>query len=66
MRALALGATAVLLGRPIHWGLWSLALHGWTEPIERVLVEVERRGVSVVAPMPGATFEPGRPEPLKR
>ncbi|HEY1101478.1 MAG TPA: MBL fold metallo-hydrolase, partial [Myxococcota bacterium] len=23
---------------PIHWGLWVLAMHGWTEPMERVLV----------------------------
>ncbi len=42
---------------PIHWGLWNLALHGWTEPIERVLVAVEERGVPVVAPRPGASFE---------
>ena len=42
---------------PIHWGLWNLALHGWTEPIERVLVAVEGRGVPVVAPRPGASFE---------
>lgn len=42
---------------PIHWGLWNLALHGWTEPIERVLVEVEKRGVTVVAPRPGESFE---------
>jgi L-ascorbate metabolism protein UlaG (beta-lactamase superfamily) len=51
---------------PIHWGLWNLALHGWTEPIERVLVEVGRQGVDVVAPRPGASFELDPLPPLER
>ena len=51
---------------PIHWGLWNLALHGWTEPIERVLVEVDKRGVTVVAPKPGASFELDPPPPVER
>lgn len=42
---------------PVHWGLFDLALHGWTEPIERVLVAAERVGVRVVAPRPGASVE---------
>ena len=28
---------------PIHWGLWNLAMHGWTEPVERILVEAVGR-----------------------
>jgi L-ascorbate metabolism protein UlaG (beta-lactamase superfamily) len=43
---------------PIHWGLWSLATHGWTEPIERVLVEAKKRGSTVATPRPGQSFEP--------
>lgn len=43
---------------PIHWGLWNLALHGWTEPAERTLVEVERLGVRAFLPKPGESFEP--------
>ena len=42
---------------PIHWGMWDLALHGWTEPIERTLVDAQARGVDVVAPRPGESFE---------
>ena len=51
---------------PIHWGMWNLALHGWTEPAERVLVEVERLGVRATIPRPGESFEPARPPPLAR
>lgn len=43
---------------PIHWGLWNLALHGWTEPAERTLVEVQRRGARAYLPKPGESFEP--------
>ncbi len=43
---------------PVHWGLFDLALHGWTEPIERTLVEAASRGVAVVMPRPGEMFEP--------
>ena len=43
---------------PIHWGLWDLANHSWTEPMERVLEEATRRGVHVLSPRPGASVEP--------
>lgn len=43
---------------PVHWGLFDLALHGWTEPIERVLVAANRSGVRVVTPRPGGMVEP--------
>jgi L-ascorbate metabolism protein UlaG (beta-lactamase superfamily) len=36
---------AVML--PVHWGLFDLALHGWTEPMERVLVAARAAGVRV-------------------
>ncbi|MEM9875202.1 MAG: MBL fold metallo-hydrolase [Myxococcota bacterium] len=49
---------------PIHWGLFNLAYHGWTEPIERVLVAAEASAVTVVSPRPGARFEPGDPPPV--
>ena len=38
---------------PVHWGTFNLAFHPWSEPIERVLVEAERRGATVVVPRPG-------------
>ena len=38
---------------PIHWGLFDLANHGWTEPVERVLVEAAKTGEVVLTPRPG-------------
>ena len=43
---------------PVHWGLFDLALHGWTEPMERVLVAAQAKGVRLVAPQPGGRVEP--------
>ncbi len=43
---------------PIHWGLFNLANHGWTEPIERVMVAAEKAGVPVLTPRPGQSIEP--------
>jgi L-ascorbate metabolism protein UlaG (beta-lactamase superfamily) len=43
---------------PVHWGLFDLALHGWTEPMERVLVAARRAGVRVASPRPGGMVEP--------
>lgn len=43
---------------PVHWGLFDLALHGWTEPIERVMVAAARAGVRVATPRPGERVEP--------
>lgn len=43
---------------PVHWGLFDLALHGWTEPIERVVVAAEAAGVTVASPRPGERIEP--------
>ena len=50
---------------PIHWGLFNLALHGWTEPIERTWVAAEKQDVAFVAPKPGQSFhidEPPAPQ----
>jgi L-ascorbate metabolism protein UlaG (beta-lactamase superfamily) len=43
---------------PLHWGLFDLALHGWTEPIERLLASAARHGVRVAVPRPGGMVEP--------
>ncbi len=51
---------------PIHWGLFDLAAHGWTEPIERVAVAAKAAGVVIVSPRPGGSFEPSTPPPLER
>ncbi len=44
---------------PIHWGLFKLAPHAWTEPIERVLTAAASAGVAVATPRPGESVEPG-------
>jgi L-ascorbate metabolism protein UlaG (beta-lactamase superfamily) len=43
---------------PIHWGLFTLAYHGWTEPAERVLAATQSQGVTVAFPIPGQSVEP--------
>lgn len=44
---------------PIHWGLFDLALHGWREPMERVMELVEEKGLRVFSPEPGVATEVG-------
>ncbi len=51
---------------PVHWGTFNLAQHGWTEPVERVLVAARRTRVEVAVPRPGDFVEPGAPAPLRR
>jgi L-ascorbate metabolism protein UlaG (beta-lactamase superfamily) len=51
---------------PLHWGLFDLALHGWTEPIERTLAAATRYGVRVAVPRPGGMVEPASPQPVER
>jgi L-ascorbate metabolism protein UlaG (beta-lactamase superfamily) len=46
---------------PIHWGLFTLAYHGWTEPIERVLAAAPASDVRVLTPRPGQSVEPDLP-----
>lgn len=38
---------------PIHWGLFDLALHGWRQPIERLLEIASRQGWPLFVPEPG-------------
>ena len=51
---------------PVHWGLWNLAMHGWTEPVERVLVEADHRDVRTFVPRPGQSLEPADLPPNDR
>ncbi|XXF76204.1 MBL fold metallo-hydrolase [Myxococcaceae bacterium GXIMD 01537] len=43
---------------PVHWGLFDLALHGWTEPIERTVLAAQAEGVPILTPRPGEMLEP--------
>lgn len=51
---------------PIHWGLFDLSYHSWTEPVERALAEAERLGEPIATPMPGESFEPATAPPPSR
>jgi len=42
---------------PVHWGTFNLALHGWTEPIERVVLAAAGAGVRVATPRPGEVVD---------
>ncbi len=46
---------------PVHWGTFNLALHGWTEPIQRLLDAAQRVGVPVVVPRLGEQIDPEAP-----
>ena len=46
---------------PVHWGLFQLAHHPWTEPVERVLLAARCSNMSVMTPRPGQSVEPTAP-----
>ncbi|WP_202423721.1 MBL fold metallo-hydrolase [Duganella margarita] len=48
---------------PVHWGLFKLAPHGWTEPVERVLAAARCTSLAVITPRPGQSVEPTAPRP---
>lgn len=57
----AVQAHQMLRGRafiPIHWGLFNLAAHNWTEPVERTQAAAEKASVRVLTPRPGESLEP--------
>lgn len=60
---LALGSGLFI---PVHWGTFDLALHAWTEPVERVLVAAKKAGVPVAVPRPGESIEPSAPPYVTR
>ncbi|MGE7855173.1 MBL fold metallo-hydrolase [Bacillus sp. AFS033286] len=41
---------------PIHWGAFTLALHEWSDPIERVTKEAKRLGVNIATPQIGESI----------
>ena len=42
---------------PIHWGLFNLALHGWRQPIERLVTIAAEEGWPLWLPTPGEPTE---------
>ncbi len=51
---------------PIHWGLFNLAYHAWTEPAERILAAADQRDVKTFIPRPGQSVEPAAPPDQER
>ena len=51
---------------PVHWALLGLAMHGWTEPVERSLVAAHAGQVRLATPRPGQPFEPEIASPSER
>ncbi|WP_048745111.1 MULTISPECIES: MBL fold metallo-hydrolase [Paenibacillus] len=47
---------------PIHWGAFTLALHEWTDPIERVVAAASQQGVAIATPRLGQTVLVGAPQ----
>jgi L-ascorbate metabolism protein UlaG (beta-lactamase superfamily) len=39
----------------IHWGAFTLAYHGWSEPVERAILEAKEKEVKLIAPRIGET-----------
>ena len=51
----AMGGTGLFM--PIHWGLFDLALHGWRQPMTRLMEIVGERGTLAWSPEPGRPTE---------
>ena len=43
---------------PIHWGKFNLSLHGWTEPVQRLLEAAKAHGTTVITPRVGEVIAP--------
>ena len=41
---------------PIHWGAFKLALHSWTDPVERVTKKAEELNLPLITPKIGEPF----------
>lgn len=42
---------------PIHWAAFSLAMHSWTDPVERVLKKAEELKLPIMVPKIGSYIE---------
>lgn len=51
----ALGGKGLMM--PIHWGLFDLALHGWKQPIQRMLELAAEQQILLWSPEPGRPTE---------
>ncbi len=42
---------------PVHWATFDLAMHSWSEPIERFIAEANQQHVLYLTPEPGAAMD---------
>ncbi|MGP3959687.1 MBL fold metallo-hydrolase [Nonomuraea sp. 3N208] len=42
---------------PVHWATFTLALHPWAEPVDRLWREAKARDVKIVVPRPGEAVD---------
>ncbi|MEP7166262.1 MAG: MBL fold metallo-hydrolase [Ferruginibacter sp.] len=50
---------------PVHWSKFMLAMHGWNDPVKRVLAKAKELNVKVTTPMIGEPVVLGEPYPEK-
>ena len=52
---------------PIHWGAFKLAMHSWTDPVERIITKASELGIPVLVPEIGESIQLKRQEikPIK-
>ena len=60
--AIELGARVLL---PVHWAKFTLSLHPWNEPVQRILAEAKIKGLKVTTPMIGEPVVLGTSYPDK-
>ena len=51
---------------PIHWGAFTLALHDWTDPADRVTKAAAELGVPITTPRIGQPIVIGASYPDQR
>ncbi|GAA3866201.1 MBL fold metallo-hydrolase [Saccharothrix violaceirubra] len=49
---------------PVHWATFTLALHDWSEPVDRVWREAKAHDVPLAVPRPGERVDVSTPPPV--